>query len=92
LSDKGGGADFLADAVGGGARLVADAGAVLVGAGATSACGGAADGGGAAGSAFMMLTGGIDAAEGNVRPDEAPLGVPDPLEASGRVRLGQFAA
>ena len=42
----------------------------------------------------MMLTGGIEAAEGKVTfgPAGTPVGVPPPLDASGRVRVGQFTA
>ncbi len=78
-----------------GGRRAADAGAVLVGcAGDDAAAGG--DGVGAAvcgGSAFVMLIGGIEAADGNVMFDPAGLPVPPPpLDASGRVRVGQFTA
>jgi len=42
----------------------------------------------------MMLTGGIEAADGNVTfgPAGMPVGVLLPPEASGRVRVGQFTA
>ena len=83
--------DFFA-----GGRRAAEAGAELVGCVAGGEAAGAvawAGGDGAGGSEFMMLTGGIDAAEGNVTfgPAGTPLGAP-PLEASGRVRVGQFTA
>ena len=96
LSDIGGGAAFFAaafGAAGGGDRLVAEAGAELVGgtyAGSCAApCADGADGAGAAGSA--LVTGGRDCAAGN-----ATLGpgarLDGPPEASGRPRVGQFAA
>ena len=70
LSDIGGGAAVLRGrARRRRVRLVADAGAELVGGGAVAEPPACAGGGGAAaggGSAFMMLTGGIDCADGNV--------------------------
>ena len=78
-----------------GGRRAADAGAELVG-WAEGPDGGAAAWLGGGGSAFMMLTGGIDAADGKVTL--GPAGTPDgalpplPLEASGRVRDGQLTA
>ena len=88
---------------GGGGRRDAEAGAEFVGGlDAPSSCaadwaGGAAAGGGGAGvgSAFMMLTGGIDCDEGNCTfgpggvTGELPLEL---VEASGRVRVGQLTA
>ena len=76
-----------------GERRGADAGAELVGCGAAGGAAACAGGAGAGGSAFMMLTGGIEAADGKVTfgPAGTPDGVP-PLEASGRVRDGQFTA
>ena len=68
LSDIGGGAAFLAASRGGLLFFVADAGAELVGGAASDPdacdCGGDRLGAGG-GSAVMMLTGGIDCAEGN---------------------------
>ena len=102
LSDIGAeGAAFFAASRGGALRLVADAGAELVGGDASAApacdCGCALGAGG--GSAVMMLTGGIDCDEGNctfgpggvigVLEVTGLLGV---VEAIGRVRVGQFAA
>ena len=77
----------------GGGRRAADAGAVLVGPGDDAVAGG--DGAGAAfcgGSEFVVLTGGIEAADGNVTFGPAGTPVPPPPEASGRVRIGQFTA
>jgi len=98
LSGSGAFPDFFA----GGARRAAEAGAELVGRGSVvglAVCGGgglagAAACGGDGGSAFMMLTGGIDCDDGNVTfgPAGMPVGVLPPLEASGRVRVGQFTA
>ena len=79
----------------GGGRRAADAGAVLVGPGDDAVAGGE-DGAGAAvcdGSAFVLLIGGIEAADGNVMFDPAGAPVPPPLlDASGRGRVGQFTA
>ena len=98
LSDSGALEDFFA-----GGRRAADVGAVLVGRGSgvgAAACAGGFDvapgacAGGGGGSEFMMLTGGIEAAEGKLT--FAPGGVTAPdvpdgaVDASGRVRVGQF--
>ena len=95
LSESGAFPDFFA----GGGRLAAEAGAELVGRGSgagAAACAGDGLPGAAAcgGSEFMMLTGGIDCDDGKVTlgPAGTPLGVPPPLKASGRVRVGQFTA
>ena len=96
LSDSG--AEPPEDRLAGG-RRAADAGAELVGcgvgAGAAACAGGGA--GGADGSEFMMLTGGIEAADGKftLGPAGTPVGALPLLlveEASGRVRDGQFTA
>ena len=95
LSDIGGGAAFLAAARGGLLFLVAEAGAELVGGALSGAavcdCDGGALGGG---SAVMMLTGGIDCDDGNCTFGPGgvigPLEPLAPLEASGRVRVGQL--
>jgi hypothetical protein len=96
LSGIGGGAAFFAaafGAAGGGDRLVAEAGAELVGGTGAGSC--VADcpeeaaGDGAAGSALM--TGGSDCAAGNATFGLGAMLV-GPPDASGRPRLGQFAA
>ena len=92
LSDNGAFPDFFA-----GGRRAADAGAELVGRGSGAGAAACAGGGAAAacgGSAFMMLTGGIDCGgrELDVRPGRRHRAGPGALEASGRVRVGQFAA
>ena len=78
-------------------RRAAEAGAELVGRGSGVGAAACDDGGAAAacgGSAFMMLTGGIEAADGNVTLGPGGVTGPEPgaLEASGRVRVGQFTA
>ena len=80
--------DFFAAA---GGRRAADAGALLVGRGSgvgAAVCAGGLDGAAACGgSEFMMLAGGIDGGDGKVALE------PDvPVDASGRVRVGQFTA
>ena len=92
LSDIGGeaedGALFAAAFGGAGGRLVADAGAELVGGGVFGSWLPARLGGDAGGSA---LTGGTDCADGNGKLG-AGAGLAGVLEASGRVRVGQLTA
>jgi hypothetical protein len=78
-------------------RRAADAGAELVGRGSgagAAACAGDVAAAACGGSAFMMLTGGIDWADGNVTFGPGGVTGPEPgaLEASGRVRVGQLTA
>ena len=94
LSDIGGGAALFCCAAfgaagGEGGRLVAEAGAELVGGTEAASCPAPCPDGDADGAGSALMTGGIYCADGNVTFGP---GATLPPEASGRVRLGQLAA